>query len=165
MSLLHTPFLVCTPIPVILIQTSSSSLWKVTSSLLLLGDFWGDCICTSPCCVEARLMTSLSGVRDLGFSGDLDLERDFGIGEASDKSLSISTLGKTCKQFFTLKYFQTITYWYMQMHFLSWEISIDQSFGAKMKTLSLVIPGYSKHGYSEHAYSEFMLTAQIIPFL
>lgn len=44
-------------------------------------------------------MTSLSGVRDLGFSGDLDLERDFGIGEASDKSLSISTLGKTCKQF------------------------------------------------------------------
>lgn len=41
-------------------------------------------------------MTSLSGVRDLGFSGDLDLERDFGIGEASDKSLSISTLGKTC---------------------------------------------------------------------
>lgn len=34
-----------------------------------------------------------------------------------------------------------------------------------MKTLSLVIPGYSKHGYSEHAYSEFMLTAQIIPFL
>lgn len=33
-----------------------------------------------------------------------------------------------------------------------------------MKTLSLVIPGYSKHGYSEHAYSEFMLTAQIIPF-
>lgn len=55
-------------------------------------------------------MTSLSGVRDLGFSGDLDLERDFGIGEASDKSLSISTLGKTCKQFFTLKYFQTITY-------------------------------------------------------
>lgn len=55
-------------------------------------------------------MTSLSGVRDLGFSGDLDLERDFGIGEASDKSLSISTLGKTCEQFFTLKYFQTITY-------------------------------------------------------
>lgn len=55
-------------------------------------------------------MTTLSGVRDLGFSGDLDLERDFGIGEASDKSLSISTLGKTCKQFFTLKYFQTITY-------------------------------------------------------
>lgn len=55
-------------------------------------------------------MTSLSGVRDLGFSGDLDLERDFGIGEASDKSLSISTLGKTCKQCFTLKYFQTITY-------------------------------------------------------
>lgn len=53
----------------------------------------------------------------------------------------------------------------MQMHFLSREISIDQSFGAKMKTLSLVIPGYSKHGYSEHAYSEFMLTAQIIPFL
>lgn len=34
-----------------------------------------------------------------------------------------------------------------------------------MKTLSLVIPGYSKHGYSEHAYSELMLTAQIIPFL
>lgn len=34
-----------------------------------------------------------------------------------------------------------------------------------MKTLSLVIPGYSKHGYSEYAYSEFMLTAQIIPFL
>lgn len=34
-----------------------------------------------------------------------------------------------------------------------------------MKTLSLGIPGYSKHGYSEHAYSEFMLTAQIIPFL
>lgn len=34
-----------------------------------------------------------------------------------------------------------------------------------MKTLSLVIPGYSKHGYSEHAYSEFKLTAQIIPFL
>lgn len=34
-----------------------------------------------------------------------------------------------------------------------------------MKTLSLVIPRYSKHGYSEHAYSEFMLTAQIIPFL
>lgn len=34
-----------------------------------------------------------------------------------------------------------------------------------MKTLSLVIPGYSKHGYSEHSYSEFMLTAQIIPFL
>lgn len=34
-----------------------------------------------------------------------------------------------------------------------------------MKTLSLVIPGYSKHGYSEHAYSEFTLTAQIIPFL
>lgn len=34
-----------------------------------------------------------------------------------------------------------------------------------MKTLSLEIPGYSKHGYSEHAYSEFMLTAQIIPFL
>lgn len=34
-----------------------------------------------------------------------------------------------------------------------------------MKTLSLVIPGYSKHGYSEHAYSEFMLTAQIIPLL
>lgn len=34
-----------------------------------------------------------------------------------------------------------------------------------MKTLSLVIPGYSKHGYSEHAYSEFMLTAQIIPFV
>lgn len=34
-----------------------------------------------------------------------------------------------------------------------------------MKTLSLVIPDYSKHGYSEHAYSEFMLTAQIIPFL
>lgn len=34
-----------------------------------------------------------------------------------------------------------------------------------MKTLSLVIPGYSKHGYSEHAYSEFMLTGQIIPFL
>lgn len=34
-----------------------------------------------------------------------------------------------------------------------------------MMTLSLVIPGYSKHGYSEHAYSEFMLTAQIIPFL
>lgn len=33
-----------------------------------------------------------------------------------------------------------------------------------MMTLSLVIPGYSKHGYSEHAYSEFMLTAQIIPF-
>lgn len=28
-----------------------------------------------------------------------------------------------------------------------------------MKTLSLVIPGYSKHGYSEHAYSEFMLTS------
>lgn len=34
-----------------------------------------------------------------------------------------------------------------------------------MKTLSLVIPGYSNHGYSEHAYSEFMLTAQIIPFV
>lgn len=34
-----------------------------------------------------------------------------------------------------------------------------------MKTLSLVIPGYSKHGYSEHAYSEFMLTAQITPFV
>lgn len=50
-------------------------------------------------------MTSLSGVRDLGFSGDLDLERDFGIGEASDKSLSISTLGKTCKQFFNFKIF------------------------------------------------------------
>lgn len=53
-------------------------------------------------------MTSRSGVRDLGFSGDLDLDRDFGIGEASDKSLSISTLGKTCKQFFTVKFFQTI---------------------------------------------------------
>lgn len=55
-------------------------------------------------------MTSRSGVRDLGFSGDLDLDRDLGIGEASDKSLSISTLGKTCKQFFTCKYmyFQTI---------------------------------------------------------
>lgn len=47
-------------------------------------------------------MTSRSGVRDLGFSGDLDLDRDLGIGEASDKSLSISTLGKTCKQFFYL---------------------------------------------------------------
>lgn len=37
------------------------------------------------------------GVRDLGFLGDLDFERDFGIGEVFDKSLFIFIFGKICK--------------------------------------------------------------------